>query len=98
MGSTTLISSAFTALLNCAEVGRRLVKPHIEVGVKRLEAKPQSFVAVTTENKEGRYCILYFLSKTLRQGTIVLAVTINAPDKLTKELRREKRGTILSSL
>ena len=23
MGSTTLISSAFTALLNCAEVGRR---------------------------------------------------------------------------
>ena len=29
---------------------------------------------------------------------MVLAVTINTPDKLTKELRREKGGTLLSSL
>ena len=34
MGSTTLISSAFTALLNCAEVGRRnRISPKLPISV-----------------------------------------------------------------
>lgn len=56
------------------ELVRRLARPHNRGRRQMIRGKASIICTVTTENKEGRQCLLYFLSKTLRQGTMVLAV------------------------